>query len=121
MAPKSPKDTTATPAADLQFEEVEWNGRGAVREPHPAIVERLRKSWDNRIVKGNAIKTPAYRVTYASTEQRKELVADMRAAGDVLNVGVGVRIIETTPTTGEIHFRARKRRGSAVPEVAPAS
>lgn len=96
---------------ELSFEEVEWVA-GKAPDLHPQLVERLEHSWANRVVKGNLITTPAFKITAPNVETLKKRERQLRDAGAHLGVGVAIKAKERIDGSFDIHFRARKRRGS---------
>lgn len=117
----APTPAPAVSIDEFAIEPVEWvSTRGGVKkEPHPQLVAMLRKSWESRVVKGNSIQTPAYKLICANDEQVKLRTRQLREAGESLGIGVGIREVTASGGKTELHFRARKRRGSgAVSQVA---
>lgn len=115
----TPATPTVAPASapsadDFTIESVEWvkTRGGTVKEPEPKLVAALTQSWANRVVKGNSVETPASKIVCSSKEEVKLRTRQIREAGAALNIGVGIREVPVPGGKVEIHFRARKRRGS---------
>lgn len=108
-------EATTTPdleeLGELEIEDAEWTGSGG-RQIHPQLQERIQRSWDNRVVNGNHIQTPAFKVPVRNADELKLRTRQLRDAAAALKIGVGIRPEVNDDGAGYVHFRARKRRGS---------
>lgn len=100
----------ATPSTDdLGFEEATWPSK-ASQPPNPAMVAKLRESWDAGVVRNGRRECKPFAIRCADEDTVTLRTRQLRYAAQSLGYGVAIKTSKTDDGAFRLIFRARQRR-----------
>jgi hypothetical protein len=113
-APETESETgeETAPNGGVDFEDAAWPTKAA-EEPNPAMVAKLRESWDQGVERNGRRECRPFAVTCKDEPAVNLRTRQLRQAATSLGIGVAIKRFDLEGGAGvRLVFRARKRRNS---------